>query len=150
MIQSAERSSNAEEKFLTHAHPMEEQRLMKQARILVIDDDEGITEVIQIVLESEGYEVEVSPDGKRLEQTEVLPDLILLDLRLIGQNGLELCQALKNNPTTAHIPIILLSANADTGSLAASSGANGFIEKPFDVDDLVAMVQKYVGVPSSD
>jgi DNA-binding response OmpR family regulator len=114
-------------------------------KILVVDDDEGIVEVIQIVLESEGYCVRISMnDGFLQEISQDMPDLILLDVLLAGIDGREICKELKKDPKTCHIPVIMLSAHASTKTLIDGIEANGYLEKPFDVDDLVAIVQKHL------
>ncbi len=115
--------------------------------ILVVDDDEGIIEVVQIVLESEGYDVRTSLTGDFLCQLDyTLPDLILLDVLLLGEDGREICRALKNNSRTAHIPVILLSAHSDASKVADASGADGFLEKPFDLDELTEAVKKHLAL----
>jgi two-component system alkaline phosphatase synthesis response regulator PhoP len=114
-------------------------------RILVVDDDEGIIEVVQIVLESEGYEVQTSMNGDFLQHLpEHLPDLILLDVLLSGNDGRVICKSLKSNSITRHIPVIMLSAHSDASKVADGSGADDFLEKPFDVDVLIAMVAKHL------
>src|SRR5713226_4985492 len=83
-------------------------------RILVVDDDESIMEVIQMVLEGEGHQIQGSFDEGCFPLPEDnLPDLILLDVMLLGRDGREVCQHLKSNANTAHIPIIMLSAHSD-------------------------------------
>ncbi|HLZ59146.1 MAG TPA: response regulator [Ktedonosporobacter sp.] len=117
--------------------------------ILVVDDDEGITEVMQIVLEGEGYRVQTSRTGDCLHQFHgTSPDLILLDILLIGRDGREVCKALKSNPQTAHIPVIMLSAYSDTGLVADMSGADGYLEKPFDLDTLIETVKNHLTSPA--
>ncbi len=114
-------------------------------KILVIDDDESITEVIQIVLEGEGYRVETSLDGDCIPDfINGLPDLILLDVLLQGEDGREICKQLKRNIRTARVPVIMLSAHSDANKVASVGGADGFLEKPFDVDVLIDMVEKYL------
>lgn len=115
--------------------------------ILVVDDDEGIAEVVQIVLEGEGYSVQTSMNGaifQELDYQGYLPDLILLDVLLSGEDGRAICQHLKSNDKTKHIPVIMLSAHSDANKLASDSGADDFLEKPFDVDVLIDIVQKYI------
>ncbi|MBE3561243.1 MAG: response regulator [Ktedonobacteraceae bacterium] len=113
-------------------------------KILVVDDDEDIVEVMQIVLQTEGYEVITSPDGDYLTHySQGLPDLILLDVLLKGQNGSEICRRLKSDARTASIPVIMLSAHTETEKLADISGADDFLEKPFDVDELLGKVASY-------
>lgn len=114
-------------------------------KILVVDDDESITEVIQIVLEGEGYATEISFDGSCIPAfPNNLPDLILLDILLHSKDGRKICRQLKSDPKTSHIPVIVLSAHSDTGQLANDCGADDFIEKPFDVDVLISTVEKYL------
>lgn len=114
-------------------------------KILVVDDDESITEVIQIVLEGEGYEIEISFDGSGIPDFPGnLPDLILLDILLHSKDGRKICQQLKSDPKTAHIPVIVLSAHSDASRLAADCGADDLIEKPFDVDVLISTVEKHL------
>lgn len=114
-------------------------------KILVVDDDESITEVIQIVLEGEGYEVEISLDGSCIPTFPGgQPDLILLDILLQSNDGRRLCEQLKSDPKTAPIPVVVLSAHSDGSQAASESGADGFLEKPFDVDVLVSTVEEYL------
>jgi CheY-like chemotaxis protein len=115
-------------------------------KIWVIDDDESILEVVQIVLEGEGYNVQVSLNGESLQhlEDEYLPNLILLDVLLSGTDGSKICKGLKSSEKTKHIPVILLSAHSDTNKAASGSGADAFLAKPFDVDVLIEMVEKYL------
>ena len=113
-------------------------------RILVVDDEESILEVVQIVLEGEGYLVQTSMDSSFLQTlTSPLPDVILLDFLLAGEDGREISKRIKANPQLQHIPVIMLSAHSDASKVADDSGADAFLEKPFDVDDLIDIVQKY-------
>lgn len=114
-------------------------------KILVVDDDESIIEVIQLVLESEGYHVQTSMDSNLLPLFKKgEPDLILLDVLLSGADGRDICKQLKGNPKTAHIPVIVLSAHSDADKIADDGGADDFLEKPFDVDALIAIVEKHL------
>ena len=115
-------------------------------RILVVDDDEGIVEVVQMVLEDEGYEVGICMDSESLRQqlAKKLPDLILLDVLLAGEDGRDICQSLKQGRRTQHIPVIMLSAHADAEVIADAGGADDFLEKPFYVDALVDIVARHL------
>ena len=114
-------------------------------RILVVDDEESILEVVQIVLEGEGYLVQTSMDSSFLQTIlSPLPDVILLDVLLSGEDGREICRRIKADTQLHHIPVIMLSAHADANKVANTGGADAFLEKPFDVDALIAIVQKYV------
>jgi len=98
------------------------------------------------MLEDDGYEVRTTFDG----QTEIivpqyLPDIILLDIWMAGMDGRKICANLKANPLTKHIPIIMISANKDTQKIAKEAGADDFLAKPFEMDDLLRKVRKHVG-----
>ena len=115
--------------------------------ILVVDDDESILEVVQIVLESEGYEVQTATNSSFLQQLAtqpVLPDLILLDVLLSGEDGREISHQLKADTQLQHIPVIMLSAHSEASKMADIGGADAFLEKPFDVDVLLDTVQRYI------
>ncbi len=116
------------------------------SKILLVEDDPSILEVTTIILEQEGYEV-----LKACNKTEVneileveLPDLILLDIWVSGLDGGLFTKKLKGDDKTKDIPVILVSANTDIQKIANDSGANGYLEKPFDLDDLIATVKKHL------
>ncbi|MEO8794156.1 MAG: response regulator [Daejeonella sp.] len=112
--------------------------------VLVADDDEGILDVISIILESAGYKVTTIIRGEEvLEIKEDLPDLILLDISMAGIDGRDICKKLKSQDSTKHISIIMISANRDTEEISIQAGADSFICKPFDMDDLLQKVAKY-------
>ncbi len=101
-------------------------------RVLVVDDSEAILEVIKITLELAGYEVATSLTGECFQQMENdLPDLILLDVSLSGEDGREMCRRLKDNETSRHIPVILISARDSMWKRVDGFGANDFLAKPF-------------------
>lgn len=115
-------------------------------RILVAEDDPGIGDMLQIMLEDAGYEVEIQVDGHAVQQMqEPFPDLLFLDIRLSGTDGRTICEQLKSQEATHHLPIILLSAHKDTQQMARESGADDFLAKPFEMEDLLSLVAKYVG-----
>src|SRR5205823_8279049 len=115
-------------------------------KIWVVDDDENILEVLQIILESAGYDVQTSLNGESLQHLneQRLPDLILLDILLSGTDGREICKDLKSRECTRHIPVILLSAHSDASKAADGSGANAFLPKPFDIEGLIKVVQNHL------
>jgi CheY-like chemotaxis protein len=117
---------------------------MSKKKIMVAEDDIGILEAMQIMLEDAGYEVTTTVNGQTVQNmTEDLPDVLLLDIWMSGLDGTEICQHLKNQPRTQHIPIILCSANKDTQKLAKECGADDFIMKPFEMGDFLRTVKKY-------
>ena len=114
-------------------------------RILVVDDDPGIQDIFKIILESAGYIVEIVSNGEDLlEDKYTIPDLFLLDKRLSGIDGIDICHHLKSRKTTAHIPVIMVSANPGIGILSRKAGADDFIEKPFDIKHMLEMVKIYL------
>jgi CheY-like chemotaxis protein len=117
----------------------------QKKKILVADDDPAIVDAIQMMLELEGYEVDTTVNGATIYKMEKeYPDLLLLDIWMSGQDGREVCKYLKKNPATKHIPIILVSASRDVAQSAKDAGADDFIEKPFQMDDLLKTVAKHV------
>jgi DNA-binding response OmpR family regulator len=114
-------------------------------KILVADDDPGIQDIFKIILESAGYTVEIISNGEDiLRNNYTVPDLFLLDKRLSGIDGIDICLHLKNQGTTAHIPVIMISANPGIGVLSQEAGADDFIEKPFDVPYFLEMIKKHL------
>lgn len=116
-------------------------------KVLVIDDEKDILEAVQIILESRGYDV--ITQSNFLNSGEVKahkPDLILLDFLLVGKNGKEVCEALKNDQSTANIPIIILSAHplSKLKTFINPSDVVGYIQKPFEMDVLIAAVDAAV------
>ena len=123
------------------------------ARILVIDDDGAITHLIRLVLEGEGHEVFVAGDGSRgfaLAQRQ-RPDLILLDVMMRVMSGIAVLRALSNDPRTAEIPVVMLSALAesDIGGKPDDVSYAAYVQKPFKAAELVTLVADLVR-PSID
>lgn len=113
-------------------------------KILVVDDDLAILDVLTIMLEDEGYEVEVSHDGKTEESVEKFaPDLILLDIWMSGVDGRIICKALKSKKTTKHIPVIMVSANKNVKKISQDAGADGFLSKPFEMKELFSIITEH-------
>jgi DNA-binding response OmpR family regulator len=115
-------------------------------KILVVDDDNAIVEAIRIALEMEGYIVDTTTKGEeafpKAEQT--LPDLILLDVLLNGIDGRDVARKLKDNERTRTVPIIMFSAHLAIKDYVKEAGAEDFIAKPFDIDELLGKVKEYI------
>ncbi len=111
-------------------------------RILVVDDDTALAEMIGIVLSGEGYEPVFCEDGAEAIGVfhAVRPDLLLLDLMLPGVDGIEVCRAVR---AESGVPIIMLTAKSDTADVVTGleSGADDYIVKPFDPKELVARIR---------
>lgn len=113
-------------------------------KILVADDDLAICEAVQFMLEEEGYRVETMLRGERLYKLDKeLPDLLLLDIWLSGQDGREICKYLKKKAATQHIPIIMISASRDMAESVNHAGADDFLAKPFKIDDLLDKIAAF-------
>ena len=104
-------------------------------RIMIVDDDKNILEFMHLALAFEGYDVRVSTTGRDLQQVQPseLPDLILLDVRLIEDDGRVICKHLKANEQTKDVPIIMLSAHVSERKLRADCPADDVLAKSFDV-----------------
>jgi CheY-like chemotaxis protein len=115
-------------------------------KILVVDDSQAILDVMTVALEAEGYEVSTCLTGACFQDMERdPPDLILLDVLLSGEDGGEICQRLKSDERTRHIPVILISAHAGLQETARKCGADGFLVKPFHLNELREMVNRHTG-----
>lgn len=113
-------------------------------KILIVDDDPSIAQALQATFEDEGYEVETDGTGRKLiTMSGDYPNLILLDIMLPGFNGCNLARRLKSQPNTRRIPIIMISAHADAAEDVKETGAEEFMSKPFDVDELIGVAEKY-------
>lgn len=108
-------------------------------RILVVDDDRDILDALKIILTMDNYVVDATDKGEEtLEKaTYQKPDLILLDVLLSGVDGREICRSLKAKKETQKIPIIMISAHPDAKESTKKAGADHFIAKPFDIDNLL-------------
>jgi two-component system response regulator VicR len=116
-------------------------------RILVIDDDRDILSIMDIILGEQGYQVMLYDNGTTAEQIKLLrPDVILLDIRIAGfyKSGAEICKEIKSEFELSGIPVLLVSAEIDVASLAASCGADGYVNKPFDIDTLLSTVKQFI------
>lgn len=116
--------------------------------ILVVEDNEANQMLVRAVLELEGFDVAVAGSGdEALEQIRAqTPDLILMDVRLPGQDGLSLTKRLKADAATSSVPIVALTAHAMHGDkdLALNAGCAGYIAKPIDTRTFVAEVRQYL------
>jgi len=118
-------------------------------KILVVDDDKGATDLIEIILMSSGYEpIIVNDSSKAMEVADQnKPDMILLDLMMPEPTGFQLCRLLLANVNFKTTPIIIITAldNTDSRVVAIGAGANGFLRKPFHVSDLTEKVRDFIG-----
>jgi CheY-like chemotaxis protein len=114
--------------------------------VLVVDDDAGLQETLQAALEFEDYEVVVAEDGLvALEKlSAVTPDLILLDIMMPRMDGYAFAKELQRRGLRASIPVVILTADGRARQKAAQIGADGYIEKPFDIPDFLDEVARHI------
>jgi len=111
-------------------------------KICLLEDDEGIREIIEMILTDEQYEVYGFSNVKDFMafKDKAMQDLYLLDVRLPDGNGLQVCDGLKNDEATSQIPIMMMSAHAGLNEMKRNCKAEDFIAKPFDIFDLLKKV----------
>ncbi len=114
------------------------------SRVLVVDDDRDIRELVSRKLSRAGHAVTSVPDGAAAlaaVRTEV-PDIVVLDVSMPGLSGLDVCRALRTDPATATVPVILLTARVQNGDVANgfAAGADDYVVKPFSPRELVNRV----------
>ena len=116
---------------------------MKDKKILVCDDDQGILEMLEILLDDDGYEVILEPNSVHALRTikREKPDLILLDIWMPVISGDQILKTLKTDQQMKSIPVLMYSASTDGKAIAESSGANAFLSKPFDIIELLAKIE---------
>ncbi len=112
-------------------------------RILVIDDDPDIGTMIKIMLEYKGYSVIVAEQaGQAFQLLSSEPvQLIIMDMLLSGKNGIDVCADLKKEPSTSFIPLLMVSAHPTAREMCLQAGADDFISKPFDMEDMLSSIQ---------
>jgi DNA-binding response OmpR family regulator len=119
---------------------------MEVKKIFIADDDEAIVDATSMMLEMAGYEVRYTLNGASVYDDVInKPDLVLLDIWMSGIDGRDVCRKLKADPATLDIPVLMISAGRDIMKSALESGADDFLAKPFDMDELLAKVAKLVG-----
>ena len=118
--------------------------MTRAARILIVEDDDNIRDLVDLVLSGAGYEVVSAPDGQAALQAigQARPDLVLLDMRMPVMDGWEFARQYRAQPAP-HAPIVVLTAARDAAERAAEIHANGYLGKPFDVDDLLTLVSHH-------
>ncbi|WP_144281923.1 response regulator [Chryseobacterium echinoideorum] len=115
-------------------------------KILIFDDDQSILDVFKIIFAENGYEVQISQTSQDIldRVRAFIPDLILMDNWIPEIGGIEALKLLKNEDDYKNIPVIYMTANSDISSLAKKAQADDFIAKPFDLNKLERMVEKYL------
>lgn len=113
------------------------------AKIVIVDDDEKVTTLLGRFLASAGYQVTTINDSSKAMQAAniIRPDLIILDIMMPYPDGFTLCKMLREEPKFAKIPILIITALDNSNSKAATFGANDYLAKPFNLDELAYKVE---------
>jgi CheY-like chemotaxis protein len=124
------------------------------SRVLVVDDDAVIRNLLEVNLQLEGYEVSLAIDGAdALTQVAAAPpDLILLDVMMPGMDGWDVAKRLKDDEIAAAIPVVLLTARAMRADVQRGTdlGVEGYVTKPFDPDELLAVIDRLLGAGAGE
>jgi DNA-binding NtrC family response regulator len=116
-------------------------------RIIIFDDDEDILSICSYILEEQGWQVSTFSDCNDIigRVAEINPNVILMDNWIPDMGGIIATQLLKNDERFKHIPVIYFSANNDIQTLASNAGADSFLAKPFDIDELEKVINRVIG-----
>jgi len=121
-----------------------------QRRLLVVDDDVAVRELVRATLESETYEIIEANDGEEALRMirENLPQLVLLDIMMPGRSGTEVCRLVKSDPETSAVVVVMLTAKSDPGEreAALAAGADSYFVKPFSPVALLRKVDEVLGI----
>lgn len=111
-------------------------------KIFIADDDSDILEILRLMLESQGYQVQVSTNANDIFKTEQgKADLILLDIWMSGIDGRDICHQIQKHSRLNQVPIVFISANSHLKEIAEECNVYGYIEKPFDMEELLTTVK---------
>lgn len=114
--------------------------------VLVVDDEFGVAEVLEAILQDEGYRVVTAINGRQgLERAaETLPDLIMLDLMMPIMGGAAMLQALRADPRFRHVPVILMSSLDEATANESCSGFQAFLRKPFRIAEMLPVLERLI------
>lgn len=118
--------------------------------ILIVEDDPQVARLIALVLTRNGYQSDVVAEGQTALETamEKKPSMIFADLTIKGMGGEALCSALKREPQTKDIPFVVVSGDRDVAEKARMCGADDYMGKPFEFEDLIRLVNKHARTES--
>ncbi|WP_300673021.1 response regulator [Soonwooa sp.] len=118
----------------------------KNKKIIIVDDNTAILDSLQMMLDLEGYNVELFEKGSEMYQQldkDNLPNLILMDMWLAGEDGRDICRLIRGNTDLDGLPVIIMSASRGLAKSAIDSGADEFVAKPFDLFEVLEKIKKY-------
>ena len=114
------------------------------SKILILDDDADILDILSILLSQSGYEIEALAGGEEIFESikQFQPDLVLMDVMLGDLDGRVICKDIKDNPVTCNLPVILISAAPGVAQSLQSGAPDSYVDKPFDIDNLLGIIEK--------
>lgn len=119
---------------------------MKGKKIMVCDDDKGISEMLEMLLSDEGYDVSAEVSSvqllKRIENE--MPDLVLLDIWMPVISGDQILRSMRASSSIKNIPVLMYSASTEGKKIAEAAGADNYIAKPFDLDKLLELIENMI------
>lgn len=122
--------------------------MQRSKKILIVDDEEDFLSLLMYTLEERGFEVMTSANAidAGIKISSVLPALILMDIKMPGINGFQACEAIKKNPVTKDVPIIVVSALSDESDInkARGMGVVDYFVKPVNIEKLIARIREIV------
>ena len=122
---------------------------MKQKTIMVVDDSPTVRNIMALILHRAGHQsVRVTSAMEALHAlTEVTPDLIFLDITLPGMDGFDVCKVIKENQSTKHVPVVMLSGNNEVADkvMGRMAGASDYLTKPFEPETILKCIETYCG-----
>ncbi len=121
------------------------EKAMKKC-IYIVEDNDDIREILEYLLTEEHYKVKAYPNVKEfwIQMAKHLPDMVVLDIMLPDGNGIEVCERMKTETNTYAIPVMMMSANYQFNDFKDKCGAEEFISKPFDINNFVLKVRRYL------
>jgi DNA-binding response OmpR family regulator len=122
--------------------------MAKNKKVFVFDDNADILELCTIILQDAGYDIKTSSTSNNITEQVMayMPDIIFMDNWLPDVGGIDATRELKAHDTLKSIPVIYFSANNDVKSLAEQAGADDYLSKPFDIEELEGIIHKYLVV----
>ena len=122
--------------------------MSESKKILIVDDEQDIVETLKFMLDAQGYECFCAYDGEAglTLAKEIIPDLMILDVMMPKMNGYKISRLLKYDNKYKNIPIIMVTARSqdDDKAIGQETGVNEYVTKPFELDDLISKVNKYL------
>lgn len=117
-------------------------------RVLVVDDDPDLVAICSLVLEFEGYSIDIARNGVEAYEAMAhdLVDVVLMDVMMPIMDGITVCKMLKRDPRTKDLPVIIMSASESLREQARTASADAVIAKPFDIDHLVSTINHFATV----